>query len=137
MRRFRALSPVGKKGCEPFRPARRITVEQGFHPCYSKEMAKVTSKLQLTIPKVVADQYGIRPGDNVELSPSGGFIRMVPPLRRHEEVTTQEKVRLFKQLLERHRSGRKNQSKAHRAKAQAEAGRGWKREDLYTRGSSR
>jgi bifunctional DNA-binding transcriptional regulator/antitoxin component of YhaV-PrlF toxin-antitoxin module len=25
-------------------------------------MSKVTSKLQLTVPKAIADQYGIRPG---------------------------------------------------------------------------
>jgi len=26
----------------------------------------VTSKLQLTVPQAIADQYGIRPGDEVE-----------------------------------------------------------------------
>ena len=30
-------------------------------------MAKVTSKLQLTVPKAIADQYGIRPGDELFL----------------------------------------------------------------------
>ena len=28
-------------------------------------MAKVTSKLQLTLPKAIADQYKIRPGDEL------------------------------------------------------------------------
>jgi AbrB family looped-hinge helix DNA binding protein len=100
-------------------------------------MAKVTSKLQLTIPKLVAERYGIRPGDEVELAPSGSVIRMVPPSRRREDLTIAEKVKLFRQLLERHRNRRRSESKARRAKAEAEAERGWKREDLYTRGSSR
>jgi AbrB family looped-hinge helix DNA binding protein len=100
-------------------------------------MAKVTSKIQLTIPKAVADQYGIRPGDEVELAPSGDFIRMMPPSRCREALTVGERVRLFKQMLEHHRNRRRSQSKARRAKAQAEADRGWKREDLYTRGSFR
>jgi hypothetical protein len=49
-----------------FRRPRRVAgghndflLQQGFHPCYSKDMAKVTSKLQLTVPKAIADQYGI------------------------------------------------------------------------------
>src|SRR5439155_715229 len=29
-------------------------------------MPKVTSKLQLTVPKAIADQYGIRPGDELQ-----------------------------------------------------------------------
>ena len=28
-------------------------------------MARVTSKLQVTIPKAVAEQFGIRPGDRI------------------------------------------------------------------------
>ena len=28
-------------------------------------MAKVTSKLQVTLPKALADQYGIEPGDEI------------------------------------------------------------------------
>jgi len=100
-------------------------------------MAKVTSKLQLTIPKVVADQYGIRPGDEVEVAASGSFIRMVPPSRRREDLSVPEKVKLFTQLLERHRHRRQSRPKARQGRAQVEADRGWKREDLYTRGSYR
>jgi bifunctional DNA-binding transcriptional regulator/antitoxin component of YhaV-PrlF toxin-antitoxin module len=100
-------------------------------------MAKVTRKLQLTIPRVVADQYGIRAGDEVEFAPSGSFIRMVPPSLRRSHLTTAEKVRLFRQLLERHRNQRQHQSRVRQAKTQVEGERGWKREDLCTRGSSR
>ena len=100
-------------------------------------MAKVTSKLQLTIPKAVADRYRIRAGDEVELAPSGSFIRMTPSPRRREDLTVAERVKIFRHMLARHRNRQSGQSKARRAKAQAEAYRGWKREDLYTRGSSR
>jgi AbrB family looped-hinge helix DNA binding protein len=29
-------------------------------------MGKVTSKLQVTVPKAIAQRYGIRPGDEIE-----------------------------------------------------------------------
>jgi len=41
-------------------------------------MAKVTSKLQLTVPKAIADRYGIKPGDELEWIPAGDVIRVVP-----------------------------------------------------------
>jgi AbrB family looped-hinge helix DNA binding protein len=34
-------------------------------------MPKVTSKLRLTVPKAIADQYGIRAGDELEWIPAG------------------------------------------------------------------
>jgi AbrB family looped-hinge helix DNA binding protein len=36
-----------------------------------RSMPKVTSKLQLTVPKAIAEQYGIRPGDELEWIPAG------------------------------------------------------------------
>ncbi len=39
-------------------------------------MSKVTSKLQVTIPKVIANQYGIKPGDEIEFLPAGESIRV-------------------------------------------------------------
>ncbi|HEY4764571.1 MAG TPA: AbrB/MazE/SpoVT family DNA-binding domain-containing protein [Candidatus Sulfotelmatobacter sp.] len=36
-----------------------------------KDVAKVTSKLQLTVPKAIADHYGIRPGDELDWIPAG------------------------------------------------------------------
>jgi AbrB family looped-hinge helix DNA binding protein len=100
-------------------------------------MAKVTSKLQLTIPKALADEYRIRPGDEVELAPSAGFIRMTPPLRRREDLTAAQRSKLFRDLLERFRNRRRAELRERRARAKVEAERGWSREDLYRRGSSR
>ena len=45
-------------------------------------MAKVTSTLQVTVPKALADRYGIGPGDEIEWEAAGDVIRVVPPRRR-------------------------------------------------------
>ena len=41
-------------------------------------MSKVTSKLQVTVPKVIAEQYGIRPGDDIDWVSAGDSIRVIP-----------------------------------------------------------
>ena len=41
-------------------------------------MAKVTSKLQFTLPKKLAEQVGISPGDEVDVSLAGEGLRIVP-----------------------------------------------------------
>ncbi|MEK7258043.1 MAG: SUMF1/EgtB/PvdO family nonheme iron enzyme, partial [Bacteroidota bacterium] len=53
-------------------------------------MAKVTSKLQVTVPKIIADQYGIRPGDEIEwvTIPRGAFT--VGEERDRHKVTVSE-----------------------------------------------
>ena len=40
-------------------------------------MAKVTSKLQVTIPKKLAEQYGITPGDSVLFQEAGDVILVI------------------------------------------------------------
>ena len=44
-------------------------------------MAKVTSKLQVTIPKAIADRHGLRPGDEIEWVSTGDAIRVAPVVR--------------------------------------------------------
>ena len=41
-------------------------------------MSRVTSKLQVTVPKLIAQRYGIRPGDDIRFEESGEVIRVVP-----------------------------------------------------------
>ena len=41
-------------------------------------MSKVTSKLQVTVPKALAERYGIRPGDDIRFEEAGEVIRVVP-----------------------------------------------------------
>ncbi len=38
----------------------------------------MTSKLQVTVPKALADRYGIRPGDHVRFEEAGEVIRVLP-----------------------------------------------------------
>ncbi|MBK9167940.1 MAG: AbrB/MazE/SpoVT family DNA-binding domain-containing protein [Bryobacterales bacterium] len=93
-------------------------------------MAKVTSKYQVTVPKVIAEQYGIRPGDEIGWAAAGDVIRVVPSGLAASSRDTEARVRSFDQATERHRRRRSLSSAKPR-------GRGWKREDLYTRGSTR
>jgi AbrB family looped-hinge helix DNA binding protein len=97
-------------------------------------MAKVTSKLQVTLPKAIADQYGIVPGDEIEFQAAGDFIRIVPPRARARtaRLTLEERLRLFDAATERLR-----RLQSSIPVAEPGAGRGWKREDLYTRGETR
>ena len=99
-------------------------------------MPKVTSKLQLTVPKVIADQYGIRPGDELDWSPAGEVIRVVPRGRRGKAelaLSTEERLELFDKATQRQRQRGTVLTKNKKASS---AVRGWKREDLYRRGLS-
>ena len=40
-------------------------------------MSKVTSKLQVTLPKAIADRYGVGPGSDVVFEPAGESIRVL------------------------------------------------------------
>lgn len=58
-------------------------------------MAKVTSKLQVTIPKSIAEQYRIVPGDEIHFQPAGQVIRIVPPQALRPRLSRGEARRLF------------------------------------------
>jgi AbrB family looped-hinge helix DNA binding protein len=94
-------------------------------------MAKVTSKYQVTVPKAVARQYGIQPGDEIDWVAAGDSIRVLPAAKRRPADSPESKLRLFDQATERHR-------RRHRApNAGRTRDRGWTREDLYSRGRAR
>jgi AbrB family looped-hinge helix DNA binding protein len=101
-------------------------------------MAKVTSKLQLTVPKVIADQYGIRPGDELEWVPAGEVIRVVPARttrKKNHKFTIEQRLNLFDRATERQRQREEALGRSAIDKGQVTA-RGWTREDLYRRGLS-
>lgn len=106
-------------------------------------MAKVTSKLQVTIPKKLANEYHIRPGDEVEWVPAGEVIRVVPSKRRIQPHgrSKEERLRIFQQMLDRQREREAKpqpiEVEPDRPWKPHEIARGWRREDLYTRGRSR
>ena len=96
----------------------------------------MTSKLQLTVPKVIADKYGIRPGDALEWIPAGDSIR-VELLRRKatagQELTTEEKLALFDDNMARVDRLQERELKEAVAKGTriTRENRGWTREELY------
>ncbi len=107
-------------------------------------MAKVTSKLQLTVPKVIADQYEIRPGDELEWVPAGDAIRVIPPHAPKDKQpvrSAQDRLKLFHEMLARQRRREADSQEieipAARLPKPHEVKRGWRREDLYTRGRPR
>lgn len=96
-------------------------------------MSKVTSKLQVTIPKAIAEEYGIEPGDEIEFRPAGDFIRVIPPGgRRKRRLSAEERLRIFDAGMERQR----RYEETLKLPDELPTERDWKREDLYTRGES-
>jgi AbrB family looped-hinge helix DNA binding protein len=95
-------------------------------------MSKVTSKLQVTVPKAIADQYGIRPGDEIEWIPAGETICVRPPGRQRPGLDPQARLKLFDAATARQR--RRGATSPRPARA---VRRGWTREDLYERARPR
>ena len=91
-------------------------------------MSRITSKLQVTIPKHVADLFGLAPGAEIEWIPEGSSLRVLVPGSR-PVPSVPERLALFDAASER-----------LRARGPVPAGalvedRGWSREELYgTRG---
>ena len=78
-------------------------------------MPKVTSKLQLTVPKAIADQYGIRPGDELQWIAAGEAIRVIPAGKNNlaeQERTIKERLALFDQTTVRQRRRQTKMGKA-------------------------
>ncbi len=97
-------------------------------------MAKVTSKLQITLPKRLAEQYGIEPGDEIEFVAAGDVIRLVPAERAtRPPLSREERVRLFEDMIARQREREDRTT----LPSEPPSRRDWQREDLYTRGKPR
>lgn len=92
-------------------------------------MAKVTAKLQVTLPKVIADQYDIEPGDEIEFQPAGELIRVIPPGRKLPMLDLQRRLEIFDLATARQRA-----REQHVSPAEPKAARGWTREEAYRRG---
>ena len=96
----------------------------------------MTSKLQLTVPKVIADQYGIRPGDELEWIPAGDSIRVELVRRKAKaghELTTKERLALFDantKWLDKLQAEQLREAKTKGTRVTRET-RGWTREELY------
>ena len=95
-------------------------------------MSRVTSKLQVTIPKAIAEPFGIKPGDEVEWVAAGGTIQLLPCRPDGGRLNAEERLRLFRAATERQR-----QRNAEWIGERNPADRGWTREELYQRGGPR
>jgi len=112
-------------------------------------MSKVTSKLQVTLPKAIADRYGVGPGSDVVFEPAGESIRVLvarePGLVQSSAMSIADKQALLdavslRQMVRnrRHRLARTAAGrKAKPGQSAKQAGRGWTREELYDRGRAR
>jgi AbrB family looped-hinge helix DNA binding protein len=98
-------------------------------------MSKVTSKLQVTIPKAVAEQYGIAPGDDVEFVPAGDTIRVVPAAATARRADATRRLELFDHATRRQRA--RERASTTRLTPTRPSNRDWTRDDLYTRGRAR
>jgi AbrB family looped-hinge helix DNA binding protein len=95
-------------------------------------MAKITSKLQVTLPKTIAEKYGLRPGGRIAFVPAGEVIRVVPEGRTPARRDVAGRLRLFDQATDRQRT-----RQAKRRATRPPKTRGWRREQLYSRGRPR
>lgn len=94
-------------------------------------MAKVTGKLQITLPKALAEQCGIRVGDELDVRAVGTSIR----IDRRTPVETPQ--RRAERLAQFDRATARQRARQRTARVRPPAGRGWTRDDLYDRGRAR
>ena len=107
-------------------------------------MSKVTSKLQVTLPKAIADRYGVAPGADLVFEPAGDSIRVLVA-REGGLVQTgaslADKQALFeaatRRQTQRNRGYRLKTGASSRKSVKAAADRGWSREELYDRARAR
>lgn len=91
-------------------------------------MPKVTEDLQVPLPSAVAEELGVRPGDEVEWVRTKSGMWLLP-LRTKEASSARERLRLFHEILSRQR-----EREAKNPPMAEEPDRRWTREDLYRRG---
>lgn len=96
-------------------------------------MAKVTSKLQVTVPKTIADRYGIEPGSEIEWQAAEDVIRVIPPGRSQRTLDREARLKSFDTATQRQHGRQKRSGRTRKVEPKQ---RGWRREDLYGRGGS-
>ena len=90
-------------------------------------MSKVTSKFQISIPKILAEKIGIRVGDELEWEEAAGALLARAATRPKAGFPVTERLRLFDAATARQEK-RERAHRLPRGKA-----RGWTRADLYRR----
>ena len=110
-------------------------------------MSKVTSKLQVTLPKAIADHYGVTPGAELIFEPAGESIRVLVAREPTVAPTSGTGLALDERqaLLEAVAQRQAQRNRRYRLKIGAAAARktdvaearGWSREELYERARAR
>ncbi len=88
-------------------------------------MAKVNNNLELPIPRAIAERYGIRPGDELEVLPANDSIRLIPARHGESQESIETRLGRFREMLKQY------DETADKRPAFAWEERGWHREDLY------
>ena len=94
-------------------------------------MAKVTGKFQLTLPKALVDECGIRVGDELELRSTGRSIHIDRRSALDVDRLRRQRLAHFDQATKRQRVRQAGPS------TRPARSRGWTREALYVRGRAR
>ena len=66
-------------------------------------MPKVTSKLQVTVPRAVAERFGIKPGDQIAWEAAGTVIHVIPPGALRHRPSPRDRVKAFDEATARQR----------------------------------
>jgi bifunctional DNA-binding transcriptional regulator/antitoxin component of YhaV-PrlF toxin-antitoxin module len=86
----------------------------------------------VTIPKAIADRYGIEPGEEIDFLPAGDAIRVVLRADRERQPDRVRRLSLFDRATERQRARDETPRQAEHDD------RGWRRDELYgSRGGAR
>ncbi|MGH7855490.1 MAG: AbrB/MazE/SpoVT family DNA-binding domain-containing protein [Candidatus Binatia bacterium] len=97
-------------------------------------MSKVTSKLQVTLPKSMAEKLHIGPGDQITWEIAGDVLRVAPAAKRKKSQNAlDDQLRWFDQATRRQRQRERKRTRLS-GRPKPSADRGWRREDLYHRG---
>lgn len=95
-------------------------------------MPKVTSKLQVTVPKAVADRFGIKPGDEIAWEAAGTVIHVIPSGAPPRRTSLDDRLKAFDEA-----TARQRRRQRQRPRAAAVTRRGWQRDELYARAQPR
>lgn len=71
-------------------------------------MSKVTKKFQVSLPKALAKEYGIEPGDDLHWEAAGGALRVVPSDKLLTRFRAADRLGFFDEASKRQRERQLN-----------------------------
>ncbi|MEE4175356.1 MAG: AbrB/MazE/SpoVT family DNA-binding domain-containing protein [Xanthomonadales bacterium] len=97
-------------------------------------MSKITSKFQVTLPRRLAREYGLEPGDDIEFVAAGDIIHVLPPTHSDAQgLSVEERLRAFDAATERQRRRERSMGLTDTPPEE----RDWTRDSLYDREKTR